>query len=68
MFTAKLSTEKRYSKRKGMCEALKNHREEKMGKTSKLGQDESESASEHLSAGNNSGFEISTKQKHVVPV
>lgn len=50
------------------CEALKNHREEKMGKTSKLGQDESESASEHLSAGNNSGFEISTKQKHVVPV
>lgn len=46
------------------CEALKNHREAKMGKTSKLGQDESESAS----AGNNSGFDISTKQKHIVPV
>ncbi len=44
------------------CEALKNHREEKMGKTSKLGQYESESAS----AGYNAGFEISTKQKHVV--
>jgi len=68
VFTAKLSTEERYSKRKGMCKALKNHSEEKMGKTSKLRQDESESASEHISAGNNSRFKISTKQKHVVPV
>lgn len=68
MFTAKLSPEERYSKRKGMCKALKNHREEKMGKTSKLWQDESESASEHLSAGNNLRFKISTKQKHAVTV
>lgn len=68
MFTAKLSTEEKYSKRKGMCAALKNHREGKMGKTSKPGQDVSESASEHLSAGKNSAFQIATKLKHVVPV
>lgn len=51
-----------------MCEALKNHRQGMMGKTSKLTQDEPESTSEHLSVGNDSGFEISTKQNRVLPL